>query len=98
MADTYESCVTYITGESHAVFYSCDRKYVGRMRKLAEQYPDDVIIKMDDPEFGLKVLVPKTWFKEPRPPAKRGTMTDEQKAAAAERLRKAREEKQGALV
>lgn len=98
MADTYETCVTYIAGETHAIFYSCDRKYVGRLRKLAAQHPEDVIITMDDPEFGLKAMVPKTWFREPRPPAKRGPMTDEQKAAAADRLRKAREEKQGALV
>lgn len=93
MTDLTESCVTYITGEPWAVFYSCDRKYVGRIRKLIEKYPDEVIVDMDDPDFGLKVRVPKTWFKEPRPPKKMAPLTDEQKAANAERLRTAREKK-----
>ena len=93
MADCTESCFTYITGEPWAVFYTCDRKYIGRVRKLIEKYPDEVIVDMDDPEFGMKVRVPKTWFKEPRPPIKRAPLTEEQKAAGAARLRAAREKK-----
>lgn len=98
MADTYETCVTYITGETHAIFYSCDRKYVGRLRKLAEQHPEDVIITMDDPEFGLKAMVPKTWFREPRPPIKRAPLSEEQRQAAAERLNKGRTKQREAVV
>ena len=98
MADTYESCTTYIAGEPWAVFYTCDRKYIGRMRKLIEQNPDDVIVDMDDPEFGLKVRVPKTWFKEPRPPIKRAPLSEEQRQAAAERLNKGRTKQQEAVV
>lgn len=90
-----ESCFTYITGEPYAVFYTCDRKYLGKVRKLAEQYPDEVIVDMDHPEFGIKVRVPNTWFKPPRPPRKGPELTDEQKTANAERLRIAREKKSG---
>lgn len=93
MADYTESCVTYITGEPWAVFYTCDRKYIGRARKLIEQHPEDVIVDMDDPEFGLKLRVPKSWFREPRPPRKGPELTDEQKAANAARLQAAREKK-----
>lgn len=90
-----ESCFTYITGEPWAVFYTCDRKYLGKVRRLAEKYPDEVIVDMDDPEFGVKVRVPKTWFKEPRPPRKGPDLTDEQKAANAERLRAMSKKKSG---
>ena len=59
--------------------------------RLAEDRPNDVEILAypDDNDGAILAHVPKSWMKV-SPPAKR-TMTDEQRAAAAERLRLARE-------
>lgn len=61
------------------------------MLKLAEQYPEEVqILAMPETNDGcLYMKCPANWLVIRHP--KRVSLTDEQKAAAAERLRKARE-------
>ncbi len=58
-----------------------------KLYKLAEEH-DEVSIDLDN-EFGLGVAVPMTWVKV-RPPRK---ISDEQRAAMAERMKKAKKEK-----
>lgn len=65
---------------------------VKRLYKLAEEY-DDVSIDLDN-EFGLGIVVPMNWVKV-RPPRK---ISDEQKAAMAERMKKARKREQEETV
>ncbi len=75
-------------------------KYMNQIKKLAEKYPDEVkIIKTAKENDGMMVAhLPKRFckisFGEER--VKR-EMTEEQKAAAAERMKKAQEAKKAKL-
>lgn len=68
-----------------------ERWLINRLLRFKEKYPDDVtIIAYPENNDGcLYCKVPSTWLKI-TPPAKR-EFTEEQKAAAAERMAKARE-------
>lgn len=80
-----ETCVEYIKGESYLTWYSNDPKWVNRIRWLAADNADVQIVSDD----GQSVLAhcPVSWFKPPKSPIKRN-MTDEQRKAASERIKK----------
>ncbi len=93
MADFKETCVEYIDVENCATFYSAERKWVNKILKLKESYPDDVDIKEypENNNGAILAHVPKSWLKI-SPPRTR-EMTDEQREAAAKRLADAREKR-----
>lgn len=66
-----------------ATVYSCIPTTIKQLYKLAKQH-DEVRIELDN-KYGLMISVPQKWIKV-RPPVKR-ILTDEQKAAAAERAK-----------
>ena len=90
MADFKETCIEYIDADKHATFCSSERKWINKIYKLKEKYPNDVFIEMseEDNDGMIVAHVPKSWMKL-SPPAKRN-FSDEQKAALAERMRAAR--------
>jgi hypothetical protein len=93
MADFKETCIEYLDADKYATFCSSETKWINKIRKLHDLRPNEVII-IKEPENNDGMLVshvPKSWMKI-SPPASRN-MTDEQRAAAAERLRLAREKK-----
>ena len=57
-------------------------KYVNKLSKLKEKYPDDVNI-VENPENWIYAKIPITWFKFPSPKRR---ITEEQRQAASERL------------
>lgn len=67
-----------------------ERVWINKILKLSEAHPNSVrIIAHPDTNHGVLLAeLPKSWFKL-SPPRNR-TMSDAQKAAAAERLRNAR--------
>lgn len=85
-----ETSCTYSNGS--ALYFSSDeRRWINKIHKLKEEYPDQVAI-LAEPETNdgcVYCSVPADWLKL-KPPVKR-TMTEEQKAAARERMMKARE-------
>ena len=82
-----ETSVEYIKGERYLTWYSDEPKWVNRIRQLAADNADVNIIS-DDGE-GVLAHCPVSWFKPPKPPIKRN-MTDEQRQAAAERMKNMR--------
>jgi len=64
--------------------YSCEPNVKKKMLEYAEKYPDEFVITKQD-EVGIFASVPRDWFKF-KPP-RRLTMTPEQRAAAAERMK-----------
>lgn len=86
-----ETCIEYIDEDKIATFYSAERKWINKILRLAEDRSGEVTILAypDDNDGAILAHIPKSWMKV-SPPAKR-TMTDDQRAAAAERLRLARE-------
>lgn len=90
MADFKETCVEYLDIDPHATFCSAERKWVNKILKLKESYPDEVDIR-EYPESNDGIIVahiPKKWLKIS--PPRQVNMTDEQKAALAERMAAAR--------
>ena len=82
-----ETTVEYIKGERYLTWYSDEPKWANRIRQLAADNADVNIIS-DDGE-GVLAHCPVSWFKPPKPPIKRN-MTDEQRQAAAERMKNMR--------
>lgn len=83
-----EFSFNYLTEDDHAVISTDDRKWVNKIYKLAEERPDEVEIKHVFKDGFVTAHVPKSWIKV-RPPVKR-QLTEEQKKAYGERMRKAR--------
>lgn len=90
MADFKETCVEYLDADDHATFFSSERKWINKLLKLKEEYPDEVDIR-EYPEDNHGVIlahIPKKWMKIAPPP--RREYTDEQREAIAKRMAAAR--------
>lgn len=82
-----ETSVEYIKGEPYLTWYSDEPKWVNRIRQLAGDSTDVLLI--DDSGDSIIAHCPVSWFKPPKPPIKRN-MTNEQRKAAAERIKNMR--------
>lgn len=83
-----ETSVDYIAGEGKLSWWTSDPKWIRKMQQYMAEYPNDVKISFGDEE-AMQVTCPVSWFKPPKPPVKR-VFTEEQKKAAADRMKKAR--------
>lgn len=95
MTEFKETSVDFLNVDKHATFCSSETKWINKILKLQESYPDKVEIAYAPEENDGMIVahLPKNWFKI-SPPRKR-EMTDEQRAAAAERLASARSKRNG---
>lgn len=93
MAELRETCVNHIDGDQTVTFSSSATKWINRITKLHEQYPDDVnIIHTPENNHGtIYAELPQKWLKVS--PPRQMNYTDEQRAAMAERLSAAREKR-----
>ena len=84
-----ETCFNY-TEKEHGFFSSDERRFITKVRKLKEQYPDQVrIIKEPEENDGcIYCEMPTAWFTI-RVPVKR-VLTDEQRAEIRDRLNRVR--------
>lgn len=87
-----ETSCSYTDGV--AWFSSDERKWITRIRKLAEQHPDQVIINRqpEDNDGCIYAKLPANWLKIQ--PKLRREISDEQRAILAERARKMHRERQ----
>lgn len=87
-----ETCFTYIDKED-AFFSSDERKWITRIRKLAEKFPDKVtILKQPEENDGcIYARLPQNWMKIA--PKRVGTLTDDQILILRNRLAKANEKR-----
>lgn len=84
-----ETCCEYT---DKTLFVSSDhQKWINKIRKLADQYPDDVEIKNrpEENDGCICATMPSDWLRIS--PPRKVEMSEEQKAELAERLRLARE-------
>ena len=82
-----ETCFNY-TEKEHGYFSSDERKWIGRVRRLAEKYPDQVLI-IAEPENNdgcIYCELPTSWLRI-QPPAKRN-LTDEQREELSVRMKR----------
>lgn len=90
-----ETCFNYCEDDGIAYMSSNERKWINKLRKYASERPSECTI-LEQPETNhgfIYAKVPQSWLYV-RPPVKR-ELTEEQRLAGAERLRKLRESKQG---
>lgn len=88
MANTlYETATNYVSDGTLMSFSSNERRWITKITKLAAKHPDEVrIIATPETNDGcLCVHIPKSWLKIS--PPKKLNLTDEQRQAAAERMR-----------
>lgn len=81
----YETTIDHVSDEDYILYYTSEKKYYGRLRKLINAYPDDVTVKVDDGQT-LGVKMPATWFRAPCPPRKGVSMSEERKKEQRERM------------
>ena len=81
-----ETSCSYTNGT--AWISSDERKWVNRITKLAEEYPDDVVIKRraEENDGCIYATIPSSWFKIQ--PKKTREISDEQRLMLQERMRK----------
>lgn len=86
-----EVTVEFIKGDKYLTWYSDDFATIRHMKKLQAENPADVVVVNED-EDSMLIHVPVSWFREPKPKAKR-EMTEEQRLAAQIRMKNARSSK-----
>lgn len=93
MNDINETCYEQTVDRETGVVSTNERKWINKLTKLAEAYPNEVhIMKLPEENYGaLLIAVPKTWFKI-SPPRQR-TLSEEQRAVLSERLKDARQKR-----
>lgn len=95
MSNFNETAYDYLSCDKHATFCSSETKWINKILKLHEQYPDQVEIQVlpENNQGMILAHIPKGWFKL-TPPRKR-EMTEEQREAAVKRLADARSKRNG---
>jgi hypothetical protein len=79
-----ETVIERIQGEPYCTIYTGEKKFVNKLKS----FPDIEVIEVG--EGHVKAKVPYNWLRFVSPP-RRNTLTEEQRQAASERLKKARE-------
>lgn len=88
-----ETDITHISVEPHMTVYAGEQKWRNRIRNLADQYPEDVVITAENPDGSFVAHIPFRWLRISKPATR--CLTDEQRTMAAERLRMYRERQEG---
>lgn len=93
MADLIETSIEYVTIDKHATFCSGERKWINKINKLHEQYPEEVqiVIPPENNDGIILAHIPKSWLKVS--PPRKVNITEERRAELSERMKKARETK-----
>lgn len=82
--DLKETAINYIAGDSEITVYTAERRYINTVKRLIESKPDQIRIVRENPDGSIIAKMPTEWFRFPKP---KRTISDEMKAAAAERMR-----------
>lgn len=80
-----ETTVSYSDADETATVMSYSAAMVNRLKKLAEEKPDEAkIVWTDEKDGGIEVRVPKKWIKVS--PTVKVKMTEEKRTALRERM------------
>ncbi len=67
MADFQENVIEWITGQNRATLSLSQRRTITRVKKLAEQYPDEVQIVAENRDGSVCVHMPVSYIRFNRP-------------------------------
>ena len=95
MSNFNETACDYLSCDKHATFCSSETKWINKILKLHEQYPDEVEIQVlpENNQGMILAHIPKRWFKIA--PPRKSNMTEEQREAMVQRLADARDKRNG---
>ena len=77
-----ENVIEFFRNQEKATVTFCQPRFVGKVKELAEEYPEDVQITYENPDGSIVAHVPTKWIKISAP----RKMTEEQREKCAERL------------
>lgn len=83
-----ENVIEWFDGDKVITATFNQRKYVTKIKKLAENYPNEVRITDENLDGSIVAHIPLRYLKISRPPVRE--LTEDQKEATRERLEKAR--------
>jgi hypothetical protein len=83
MADLKETVWEFVQGEKTGTIYSAQKRWINKIRKYAEQYPDEVQIIHTNSDGSIVAHALEGYFKFSRP--RKIIFTEEQLLAAKER-------------
>ena len=86
-----ETCFNY-TEKEHGYFSSDERRFINKVRKLKEQYPQDVIFlaEPEDNDGCIYCEMPTEWFTIRVP--RKLYLTEEQRKELSERMKRIRKD------
>lgn len=76
-----ETSVNFYGNEDFLTIYTCQPKWMNKVRKMVEEHPDECTVLFDNGRDGIEVQMPVGCFKFSWP----RTMSEENKAKARER-------------
>ena len=76
-----ETCVNFYGNEDFLTIYTCQPKWINKVRKMIQERPDECTVLFDNGRDGIEVQMPVGCFKFSWP----RTMSEENKAKARER-------------
>lgn len=79
-----ENAISFLKGSDTATVTFSQGRYITRIKKLAEKYPDEVQICSENKDGSIVAHIPTKYIKIS---ANKSNMTEEQKIANAERLK-----------
>lgn len=88
--DFKETTFDYLSCDTHASFFSTEAKWIRKIKSLKLEYPDEITI-VQETNDSIIAHIPKLWMKIT--PPRKMNLTDEQRAAASERMKNARKKK-----
>jgi U3 small nucleolar ribonucleoprotein component len=81
-----ENVIEWLKGQNRVTVTLSQGRYISKVKKLAEKYPDEVEVVAENKDGSIVAHVPLRYIKISRPKE----MTEEQKQKAAERLQRVR--------
>ena len=83
-----ENCIEFLNNQHSITVSFCMQKWINKVKKLHEEYPNDVKILAENPDGSICAKLPVKFLKISAP----RKVSEEQRQAASERLKKLREE------
>ena len=80
-----ENCIEWMRNSPMATVTFCQGKYITKIKRLAERFPDECEIVAENPDGSIMAHIPTKWIKINNTQRE---MTEEEKRLAAERIKK----------
>lgn len=93
MADLNENAIEFYSGDKTATVSFSQGRYINKIKKLAKGNPEECKIVAENDDGTICAKIPTSWIRIY--PGHGRKLTEEERIAGAERLRKYREEKNG---